>query len=639
MYSTKQTISSYLRKIMKGHCLLFLVIWFAACSHTDPLLEHALTQAGANRKELEKVLDSYRDTDEEKYRAARFLIRNMPFYHSYEGKALDKYLQYYKSFSAGDRGAQVVIDSLKQADGAFTMASLTKRKDPVTIDSAFLTAHIDWAFKVRREQPWGKNVSFQDFCEYILPYRIGDEPLSLWRKELYEQYNPLLDSLRATPGADDPLQAAKIILNHLRKEGYKYTGQFPDGPHVGPEILQWKVGNCRDFADGLTYACRALGIPCGTDRVFVRGDCNSSHTWNFTLDKDGHSYAVDFQGRGEPWRPCDQYPMKRKGKVIRTTYSLNETLMEQGGKAHDIHPTFKYPFFRDVTEMYVDSIRPHDVKIPFHKLYRTPERGEAVYLCMTNKLRWMPVDYTYYKGGDIRFEHVEEGVTCIAGTWSGHEIVPLCDPFLIKEPARLHFYTPEASEQAVPLYMKFHMAVYDTTHIRMLQGTIEGSDRSDFRQTDTLYLITRKPYRRYTAVRLNTRKPYRYMRYRGGPNSWCHVAEVAFYAQANDTIPLRGRAIGQTEGNGKLAEVFDGNTETSLLSTRKSGSWAGLDFGKPMELFYWGDGRWKSLGRQTATSDSLLYRAPVNALLYLRCYTAGDEERIFEYKDGEQIFR
>lgn len=43
--------------------------------------------------------------------------------------------------------------------------------------------HIEWAFKVWREQPWGKNVDFETFREYILPYRIGDEPLSFGAKK------------------------------------------------------------------------------------------------------------------------------------------------------------------------------------------------------------------------------------------------------------------------------------------------------------------------------------------------------------------------------------------------------------------------------------------------------------------------
>ncbi len=57
-------------------CLLSLV----ACTEKDRLLEQALEQAGNNRVELEKVLNRYRDSDKEKYRAACFLIRNMPFY-------------------------------------------------------------------------------------------------------------------------------------------------------------------------------------------------------------------------------------------------------------------------------------------------------------------------------------------------------------------------------------------------------------------------------------------------------------------------------------------------------------------------------------------------------------------------------
>ena len=34
------------------------------------------------------------------------------------------------------------------------------------IDSAYLCRNIDWAFKVWQEQPWGKNISFETFCEF-----------------------------------------------------------------------------------------------------------------------------------------------------------------------------------------------------------------------------------------------------------------------------------------------------------------------------------------------------------------------------------------------------------------------------------------------------------------------------------------
>lgn len=60
-------------------------------------------------------------------------------------------------------------------------------------------------------------------------------------------------------------------------------------------VLQWRTGSCREFADAIIYAFRALeGIPCGTDRVIQRGDTNASHFWNFILDKNGNTYMAEF---------------------------------------------------------------------------------------------------------------------------------------------------------------------------------------------------------------------------------------------------------------------------------------------------------------------------------------------------------
>lgn len=641
------------------------LLLFAACTHKDILLENALTQAGTNRVELEKVLDRYRDTDEEKYRAACFLIRNMPFYSFYEGKDLEKYHRYYKAPYANGWIIRSVVDSVKQADGEFSMLSLTKRKDIEVVDSAFLVTHIDWAFKVRREQPWGKNVSFEDFCEYILPYRIGDEPLSLWRKKLYETYNPVLDSLRATPFATDPLQAAQVVLAHLTETHFQYTGLFPVGPHIGPDILQWRIGSCRDLADGLMYVCRALGVPCGADKVIIRGDCHASHLWNFTLDKDRNSYVTEFPYASQ-WKPSKEFIGKQFGKIYRTTYSLNVPLMEKGKEAGGAHPNFQTPFFHDVTAAYVSSPK-QAIEIPVSQLRQRPEQGEAVYLCLSDKLGWMPVDYITYEGGDIRFKHVQNNITCMLATWKDGEVTPLCDPFHIeKDTDELHFYTPETATQPVCLTIKFLMAAYDYYHSRMVGGVIEGSNRKDFKEADTLYTITQAPYRLYSVAALQSDRPYRYIRYRGGKDSYCNIAELAFYADRNDTIPLPGKLIGTpgchgNDGTHEYTNVFDGDDKTSFNYMEADTGWAGLDFGKPIrvrkavytprnqvnfiykgydyELFYWGDGRWNSLGRQTATADSLLYQAPVNALLYLQCHTEGKDEHVFEYKDGKQIFR
>ena len=76
---------------MKFRCsILFLFSLFLSCSEPSKL-EQALEFAGDNREELEKVLEYYRKnpSDSLKYRAACFLIENMPYHFYYEGKSID----------------------------------------------------------------------------------------------------------------------------------------------------------------------------------------------------------------------------------------------------------------------------------------------------------------------------------------------------------------------------------------------------------------------------------------------------------------------------------------------------------------------------------------------------------------------
>ena len=59
-----------------NHILLLCCILVASCNR-NPKLDYALSRAGDNRAELEKVLEHYQDSGL-KYEAARFLIENMP---------------------------------------------------------------------------------------------------------------------------------------------------------------------------------------------------------------------------------------------------------------------------------------------------------------------------------------------------------------------------------------------------------------------------------------------------------------------------------------------------------------------------------------------------------------------------------
>ena len=125
-------------------------------------LESALRVAKDNRMELEKVLYRYKkdSSDSLKYKAACFLIENMPFYSYSDSEQSANYKSYYIWLKKSKgKTPQQVADSVKAVYGG--MKEPNKKRDIMEIDSAYLCHNIDWAFKVWQEQPWGKNISFE----------------------------------------------------------------------------------------------------------------------------------------------------------------------------------------------------------------------------------------------------------------------------------------------------------------------------------------------------------------------------------------------------------------------------------------------------------------------------------------------
>ena len=286
-----------------GVCVAVLL----ACHSEKSRLEEALEAAGGNRSELEQVLEHYRG-DSLKSLAAQFLIENMPCHYAYAGKELEKYRRYFERFPpCAWRGPTFVRDSLVEADGAFCPDSLHKVYDVQVIKSDYLIRNIDQAFEVWRGQPWGRNVAFADFLEFILPYRVGTETLADWRQEVYDRYNPMLDSIRASADSTDVLAVVQTLMDSLSVGAVYFTGLFPSGITVGPDLVEWRSGNCRELTDLVTYVFRALGIPGGCDMMLMRGDKNVAHYWNFVVDGEGSTYFASIGQSSTQFAKAETY--------------------------------------------------------------------------------------------------------------------------------------------------------------------------------------------------------------------------------------------------------------------------------------------------------------------------------------------
>ena len=83
--------------------------------------------------------------------------------------------------------------------------------DVLSVDSSFLIKNIDLAF-MAWEKPWARDVPFDVFCTYILPYRVQTEKISSLREEMMKRFLPLLDSA----GVKTPLEACVALNEHLK---------------------------------------------------------------------------------------------------------------------------------------------------------------------------------------------------------------------------------------------------------------------------------------------------------------------------------------------------------------------------------------------------------------------------------------
>jgi hypothetical protein len=209
--------------------LLVLLICLSFCiscqkKYSKDVLE-SLELAGDNREELEKVLTHYEknQADSLKLKAALFLVKNMK-YHTADSKlnyadavfsqmqASTKYDDKYKD----DKRASLILkklDSLSVINDAIDAPNEYNRtKDVENIKADFLISNIELAFKAWYKIPQPYRADFKDFCNYILPYRNGYEPVSINdRQFLFEKYLWVYDSLKiGTP--------IEKIVSHIKED-------------------------------------------------------------------------------------------------------------------------------------------------------------------------------------------------------------------------------------------------------------------------------------------------------------------------------------------------------------------------------------------------------------------------------------
>lgn len=646
------------RQIIGCFGTLFMLASSCQMSAPAPGIEETLSKAGSNREELFQVIRHYQEKgDSLKLKAALFLIENMADKYYYTGKAID---EYYTFIDSVYQIQQEEYDIPAIYGGFSNKAQYLKEQptlngDAQTLSADYLIENIEEAFAVW-SRPWNQHLSFEEFCELVLPYRVGSEIPESWRSLYRERFEPFLQS----DTIQTAQQACTTINNELIKQTIHITQSSVLPIDLCPTTLaNIKFGLCGDYANQAVFAMRSVGIPVAVEIVPHWGDNNNSHVFNVVYDNNGRSH--DFSGSEQ--NP-DEHLIRFKNaipKVYRKTFGKQSSSLAMQHKNEAIPPFFMNANLLDVTDNY-PFIGAKDITIP---LPEQPNHNFA-YLCVFDPHGWIPVAWGNINGDKAYFKAVGPNIVYQPTLFRNNKLEPIEDAFLLDSLGQVSFYTPQTETMEYVLERKHRDAKYlDYLPPIMVGGKIQGANRPDFSDAITFYSFTEEPNFKYTTVVSNNPTPVKYLRYLSSNQTRGNIAELEFYTADNDT-PLKGKVIGDYEPslyyprNG--AEVmFDGDALT-FFHTNDTLSWGGLELEQPAtiskiryiirnddngirkgheyELFYMDKGNWKSLGKQVATEDDrLLYKQmPKGALYWLRDYTKGKAERFFEIKENKVIW-
>lgn len=638
--------------------IIFTTLLFCLYScEVDTDLKSALKLAGDNRKELETVLQYY-STDKKdslKLEAVKFLISNMPIYYSFEGKNLDNFKHNFVSAIENGFMGKDALNEVQKTVGLPILNQLTKVKDIEVIKAEYIIDNIEHSFKVWQEQPWGKYITFEVFCEYILPYRIENEPLENWKEKYYQHYQPILDSLLID---DNVLDACNIIYNHLIKDSWSFILEMPE-PHLGANFLfDKRIGSCRDRCDLAIYVMRSLGIPVGTDMVLQSPDQANRHFWSFVLDNNGKT--VEFTLWEEP--PIPNYNTeleKKRGKVYRNDYSYKKEKVKLIKKEKRIPGLLSKINLKDVSDQYFKA---NEIYFDENEINNKND-NEVLYLCVFDINGWLPVAWGNIFKRSLLLKNIEDNVLYSLCSFHQERMEPIYYPFIINKNNSKEYFIPSSEKQSIYLERKYTMKFMNEHMKRFTGGVFEASNNPYFIHSEVLYTIDSITHPKFFSIDLQINEPYRYIRYFSPDNSLCNMAELIFFDEKGKEII--GEVIG-SEGSifneerlNKYA-VFDKDPLTFFNAPELAGMWVGMDFKQPKkiseiiflprnddnfikegekyELFYADKSEWKSLGTKIGTSSQVLIydNVPKDALFWLRNLTKGKEERPFSYESNKQ---
>ena len=663
---------------------IILVLCTISCSTYPKEVEAALSISNKNRSELVTVLEHYRKSDLLKYDAACFLISNMPYHKSKYNLALSG--QYQEYFRMVDSIGQLIPDANHNDSLAIVLSKLysflpipcekTNMENDIQVLTAdFLIDNIEEAFYAWQHSPLLKNVTFDNFKEWILPYRTIDEPIvgsKFFLKDI------LFDRLSV-----DSIDNIRIVIENYKKyvQWQKEMNKHVSSEvHIGPFdifIPPFKM-DCSNLAALTCNYFRACGIPVVYEFTPQWPDRDSKHYWCASPDSAGilQPYTPPYNNLLEDW-PLD---LKYTGKVYQSTFAVMKDSPYFLKNKNEILPSsFDIPTIKDVTERYHQCT---EITLPIS----VNTSNKLAYLSFFNTQgKLVPVAWgkIHHWRQTVTFTQVPVNMLFFPSYMADNgQMLPFGKPFMLKKNDVSKQIVWEELECYLKSFVRMHLLrkyppkrhlVNDRKNLKgaRILGAMHWTG-----PYDTLQTISEIPDSYWQEYLLNNNEKYRYYRIHRDSMP-IDIAELEFLGNdafghttsfpsplpklTIDDKPIVNGTLKKIEGEpmhtGTLYyKVYDGDPETF----GRWGFW-GMDFKQPVcissvrllprtamniiesgcryRLLYYQNDHWVEFKEVTSEYNFLdIDSVPAGTIYWLQNLDKGKEELPFFYKDNRQVF-
>jgi len=141
--------------------------------------------------------------------------------------------------------------------------------DRIEMTRNTLLEHVRFAYATRTSLSY--TAPQEMFREFILTYRIGDEPVRPWRSEIWYAYDFLVG---------DSLEETARNINQWTFDNMESRERGFFGPRPDPwSVITGGTGTEADIATATIALCKTFGVPARRARIEVLGEEEGGRTW------------------------------------------------------------------------------------------------------------------------------------------------------------------------------------------------------------------------------------------------------------------------------------------------------------------------------------------------------------------------